>query len=173
MTVFLAVVLVWAPLEARAGEFLPHRSHLTVPEKVAYFKRSLKHERQVLAWLESRDAPRTLERRSQVGWFRAAVRWHERLLVQYQWKLQPRRPAVDSCLDAILQREGGYNPHAYNASSGAYGGPQALPGSKMASAGADWRDNIWTQIRWMVSYVNGRYGGSCAALDAWNRQGWY
>lgn len=75
---------------SHAGRFLPHRAHLTTVEKVAYFKRSLRHERQVVAWLASADAPRTLERRSQLGWYRAAVRWHSRLLAQYEWKLVDR-----------------------------------------------------------------------------------
>jgi hypothetical protein len=43
----------------------------------------------------------------------------------------------------------------------------------MVSAGADWRDNIWTQIRWMIGYETQRYGSPCAALAAWDRQGWY
>lgn len=80
---------------------------------------------------------------------------------------------VDSCTMTLLGREGGMNPHATNPYSGAYGGPQALPGEKMASAGADWRDNIWTQIRWMIDYMNARYGGSCAALQHSYAYGWY
>ncbi len=83
-------------------------------------------------------------------------------------------PSVDSCLSAIIAREGsGGDPHATNPSTGAYGIPQALPGSKMASAGADWADNPATQIRWMIGYVNERYGGSCAALAHSNAYGWY
>lgn len=65
------------------------------------------------------------------------------------------------------------NPHAQNPSSGAYGGPQALPGSKMASAGPDWRDNIWTQVKWMLSYETARYGSPCAALAFWDGHGYY
>lgn len=72
---------------------------------------------------------------------------------------------LPECTNELLGREGGWNPHATNPISGAYGGPQALPGSKMASAGSDWRDNIWTQIRWMIWYVNDRYGSMCAALS--------
>ena len=58
--------------------------------------------------------------------------------------------------------------NARNASSGAYGIPQSLPGSKMAAAGADWETNPVTQIRWMISYVNGRYGGWQQAWSFWN-----
>lgn len=95
-------------------------------------------------------------------------------------------PVVDSCTDQLLRREGGYNPHKWNGGhvapwtpyttyggSGAYGGPQALPGSKMASAGPDWRDNIWTQIKWMQGYMNSRYGGSCNALAFQMANGYY
>ena len=74
---------------AQAGKFLPHGKHLSLPQKVAYFRRSIAHERQVVRWLESREAPRTLERRSQLGWFRSALAWHRRLLTRYSAKLTP------------------------------------------------------------------------------------
>ena len=57
------------------------------------------------------------------------------------------------CLDNIIERESGGNVSATNP-DGAYGIPQALPGSKMASAGADWQTNPGTQIRWMIGYTN-------------------
>lgn len=88
-------------------------------------------------------------------------------------RLAPARPAVDGCLSALIQRESGWNVHATNSDTGAYGLPQALPGSKMASAGPNWRHDPATQIRWMVGYVNGRYGGSCAALSHQIAYGWY
>ena len=59
--------------------------------------------------------------------------------------------------------ESGWRANAYNTSSGAYGIPQALPGRKMASAGADWVTNANTQIDWGLSYIKGRYGSPCAA----------
>jgi hypothetical protein len=74
---------------SNAGKFLPHRKGLSVEAKVEYFKRSLRHERQVVAFLESRQAPRTLERVTEIRWYRAAVRWHERLLARYSAKLRP------------------------------------------------------------------------------------
>ena len=73
----------------------------------------------------------------------------------------------------LIYRESGCRVDAANASSGAYGIPQALPGSKMASAGADWQSNPVTQIRWMIGYVNGRYGGWSQALSWWYAHGWY
>ena len=57
---------------------------------------------------------------------------------------------------ALIYRESGCRVDSTNARSGAYGIPQALPGSKMASAGADWKTHPVTQIRWMIGYVNGR-----------------
>lgn len=78
-----------------------------------------------------------------------------------------------SCLLNLWERESGWNPYAENPSSGAYGIPQALPGSKMASAGADWRTNPRTQIEWGLSYIGGRYGTPCGAWNAFQSQGWY
>lgn len=79
---------------------------------------------------------------------------------------------LSSALD-LIYRESGCRVDAANASSGAYGIPQALPGSKMASVGADWQTNPVTQIRWMIGYVNGRYGGWSQALSWWYSHGWY
>lgn len=60
-----------------------------------------------------------------------------------------------------------------NSSSGAYGLVQALPGSKMASAGADWRTNPATQIQWGLGYMNDRYGSPCSAWSFHQSNGWY
>ena len=87
-------------------------------------------------------------------------------------------------MEIIIKEGSGFNPNNkstwhYAATrwntqgSGAYGVPQALPGHKMKSHGSDWATNVWTQIRWMISYVNGRYGGSCAALAFHRANGWY
>lgn len=73
---------------------------------------------------------------------------------------------------AIIYHESGCRVNATNSSSGAYGIPQALPGSKMASAGADWETNPVTQIKWMSQYVN-RYGGWAGAEAFWNTHHWY
>ena len=77
------------------------------------------------------------------------------------------------CLVTLWTRESHWDPYAENASSGAYGIPQALPGSKMASAGADWRTNPATQIEWGLGYIAGRYGTPCSALGHSNSVGWY
>jgi hypothetical protein len=72
-----------------------------------------------------------------------------------------------SCLVQLWNMESGWRWNAYNSSSEAYGIPQSLPGSKMASAGGDWMTNGNTQIRWGLSYISGRYGSPC---EAWNHE---
>ncbi|MEE1821659.1 transglycosylase SLT domain-containing protein [Streptomyces sp. BE20] len=77
------------------------------------------------------------------------------------------------CFSQIVKRESGWNYTATNKSSGAYGLVQALPGTKMASAGADWRTNPATQIKWGLSYMNSRYGSPCGAWSFWQSHHWY
>lgn len=83
------------------------------------------------------------------------------------------KPSEYTAINSIIRRESGWNPRATNPSSGAYGLPQSLPGSKMKSAGSDWRSNPVTQLKWMRKYVNGRYGGAQKALAWWNSHHWY
>lgn len=78
-----------------------------------------------------------------------------------------------NCLERLWTKESGWNHLAANRSSGAYGIPQALPGTKMATAGADWRINPATQIRWGLGYVGGRYGTPCGAWSHFLSRGWY
>jgi hypothetical protein len=78
-----------------------------------------------------------------------------------------------SCLVSLWNKESGWNYQAYNRSSGAYGIPQALPGSKMGSAGADWQTNPATQIAWGLGYIAGRYGSPCGAWSHSQSTGWY
>jgi resuscitation-promoting factor RpfB len=77
------------------------------------------------------------------------------------------------CLVRLWNKESGWRVDADNPSSSAYGIPQALPGSKMASAGADWRTNPATQITWGLGYIEGRYGTPCGAWSASQAKGWY
>ncbi|WP_345799980.1 lytic transglycosylase domain-containing protein [Microbacterium sp. AZCO] len=77
------------------------------------------------------------------------------------------------CLVALWNKESGWNYQAYNRGSGAYGIPQALPGSKMGSAGADWQTNAATQVLWGLGYVQGRYGTPCGAWSHSQSTGWY
>lgn len=78
-----------------------------------------------------------------------------------------------NCLIWLWNRESGWRTNAYNASSGAYGIPQALPGSKMANYAADWRTNYQTQVMWGLIYISGRYGSPCAAWAHSQATGWY
>ncbi len=78
-----------------------------------------------------------------------------------------------SCLDAVWTQESGWRVDAANPSSGAFGIPQALPGSKMASAGSDWQTNPATQIKWGLGYIKDRYGSPCGAQSFKAGHGWY
>lgn len=78
-----------------------------------------------------------------------------------------------SAINYIASHESGWRVNATNGSSGAYGIPQALPGSKMAAAGKDWRTNAITQLKWMKSYVTERYGGAPQAEKFWKAHHWY
>lgn len=78
-----------------------------------------------------------------------------------------------ACLDALWSKESGWRVNAHNARSGAYGIPQAMPGSKMASVGADWMTNPATQITWGLGYIEGRYGTPCGAWAKSQSSGWY
>jgi murein DD-endopeptidase MepM/ murein hydrolase activator NlpD len=92
----------------------------------------------------------------------------EQMLSQFGWS-----SGQFSCLQPLWAHESGWNPYAQNPSSGAYGIPQALPGSKMASAGGDWQSNPATQIRWGLSYIQGNYGSPCGAWAHEQATGWY
>jgi hypothetical protein len=77
------------------------------------------------------------------------------------------------CLVSLWNAESGWNVYATNPSSGAYGIPQSLPGSKMASAGPDWETDAATQIRWGLGYIAANYGSPCRAWDHEEAAGWY
>ena len=97
----------------------------------------------------------------QIGW---------RLLRYMHWNPYRQFPA----LNALWNRESGWNVHAYNPYSGATGIPQAVPGYKMASAGPDWQNNAETQIKWGLGYISSRYNTPCGAWASWQAQGgWY
>jgi len=77
------------------------------------------------------------------------------------------------CLDSLWSHESGWRTTANNPYSSAYGIPQALPGSKMASAGPDWEYNPETQIRWGLGYIQDRYSTPCGAWGHSQSHGWY
>ncbi len=78
-----------------------------------------------------------------------------------------------NCFNNIIMRESMWRVNATNPSSGAYGIPQALPGSKMATIATDWRTNPATQIIWGIEYMKDRYGSPCAAWNFKSTHGWY
>ncbi|MEU1198445.1 lytic transglycosylase domain-containing protein [Streptomyces sp. NPDC005813] len=77
------------------------------------------------------------------------------------------------CFSNIVDHESSWNYKAVNASSGAYGLFQALPGSKMSSVGSDWQTNPATQIKWGLNYMDSRYGSPCEAWSFWQANHWY
>lgn len=77
------------------------------------------------------------------------------------------------CLYQLWQKESGWNTTSGNPSTGAYGIPQALPGSKMGSVGSDWATNPATQITWGMGYISGRYSSPCGAWSTSQARGWY
>jgi hypothetical protein len=90
------------------------------------------------------------------------------LLSSYGWSSSEM-----SCLVPLWMDESGWRVNAENVSSGAYGIPQSLPGSKMATAGSDWRTNPVTQIKWGLGYIQERYGSPCGAWGFKQGHGWY
>jgi len=76
-------------------------------------------------------------------------------------------------LSKLVDHESDWNPHGKNASTGAYGPFQALPGSKMAQAGSDWHDNPKTQTKWGLKYIKERYGSPSAAWAFWQKHRWF
>jgi len=97
-----------------------------------------------------------------------AQRTARKMLAHYGWGKRQWMP-----LDKLWNRESGWNKYAQNPYSGAYGIPQAVPGSKMASAGKHWRSNAITQIRWGLGYIKSRYGRPRVAWDHELAYGWY
>jgi len=78
-----------------------------------------------------------------------------------------------ACLDSLWQRESGWRTTAGNPTSGAYGIPQSLPGSKMASVGPNWRTDAKTQIIWGLGYIKARYSTPCGAWAHFQARNWY
>lgn len=90
------------------------------------------------------------------------------MTLEYGWD-----EAQFNCLDQIWSQESNWEITAENPSSGAYGIPQSLPGSKMATVAADWRTNPATQIAWGLGYIDDRYGTPCSAWSFKQGAGWY
>lgn len=97
-------------------------------------------------------------------------RWYAKryMKVRYDWKRAQFR-----CLAPLWGKESAWNERAHNSSSGAHGIPQAMPGSKMASVGKNWRSNPMTQIKWGLSYIKAVYKSPCRAWSHWKSRHWY
>lgn len=78
-----------------------------------------------------------------------------------------------NCLRSLWIKESGWSTSSSNSSGSAWGIPQALPGSKMAKFGSDWRTNPATQIKWGLHYIDNRYGNPCSAWNHWQNHNWY
>lgn len=122
-------------------------------------------------WKGRREAlDKAYERATAIPVGRAAI---------YRHMVDTYGSAIAECLHGIIRVENAsYDPTidfgwGHGNVHEAYGIPQANPGTKMRSAGHDWATNPKTQIRWMVGYVNSRYGGACSALSARHAKGWY
>lgn len=89
--------------------------------------------------------------------------------IHYGWSVSSQW----GCLYNLWIRESNWNWNATNPSSGAYGIPQALPGSKMAAAGTDWQIDGLTQVQWGENYIQSRYGTPCGAWNHEQTYGWY
>jgi hypothetical protein len=122
-------------------------------------------ERQAAAERAARDA----QREALVANARSDPRSAARaLLADHGWS-----DSQFSCLDRLWQKESNWSYTARNRSSGAYGIPQSLPGSKMGTVAADWRTNPITQIKWGLGYIQDRYGSPCSAWSHSQARNWY
>jgi hypothetical protein len=95
-----------------------------------------------------------------------AVKW----VGYYGW---PSNQSEVTCASSVYNYESGWRTTATNPKSGAYGIPQAYPGSKMASMGSDWQTNADTQIHWGISYMKSTYKSPCGAWSFEKANGWY
>ena len=86
----------------------------------------------------------------------------------YGWGLGQWPPLL-----SLWNQESGWRWNALNPSSGAYGIPQSLPASKMASAGSDWQTNPVTQMRWGLAYIRSVYGAPSGAWAHEVANNWY
>lgn len=168
----LAVIGITVPAIAHgAQDTVDFSKPLPIAEQQAaidrpapHIGRFLRHVHAVPAHRRVYHASRALHRSSLTGSPRVVA---HALVLRHGWS-----GGQWTCLDALWARESHWSPYAQN-SSGAYGIPQALPGSKMASFGGDWRTNPVTQIRWGLSYISQDYGSPCSALAHSNAYGYY
>lgn len=122
---------------------------------------------------EKRKSRKTLPSRSKAPFKFASEKYNKWYATEYMWYKYGWGKHQRKSLILLWTKESGWNEHAHNGSSGAHGIPQALPGSKMASHGKNWRSNPETQIKWGLSYIKARYGTPNGAWRAFQSKGWY
>ena len=170
-----------AETQTHAAESAARKSAEEAARKAAAKNAAAKKEAADKAAAEAAEqaAREKAEREAQEAASRAATRAEAPVQSSYT-REQIQAIALDivgsgqfQCFSNIVEKESGWNHTATNPSSGAYGLVQAYPGTKMASAGADWRTNPATQIKWGLNYMNERYGSPCGAWDFWLVNKWY
>jgi hypothetical protein len=174
-----------AQVKAAAAREAAHKAHVAkvAAQKRAAARKAAAHQRAVAraraarlaaakaaAAQRAREAAAAAARKVRVT---APVVRHTSLSAVKQYAFNKVGATQFSCLDKLWTLESGWSVTETNSSSGAYGIPQSLPGSKMASAGADWRTNPYTQIDWGLGYIHSRYGTPCAAWAHSLAHNWY
>ena len=120
------------------------------------------------------NSARLLSTQAQLATRRHRLGWKREIAWKMMYNRFPWRPKYQfRYLNRLWERESGWNVYAANPYSGAYGIPQAVPGSKMASAGSHWRTSARTQIRWGLRYIRSRYGTPRRAWAHSCATGWY
>ena len=157
----------FSAVTARSGQAVPARH--AAQEYLAAWHVKFATEHQALTILAHRQAHQAHQAASSAPAASGSARWiAKRMLASFGWST-----SQFSCLEPLWAGESGWNVTASNPSTGAYGIPQALPASKMASTGPDWRTSAVTQIRWGLTYIKGTYGSPCAAWSHAQADGWY
>jgi len=159
---------------ADSARFVAERASLTTATNAAEAKQVAAERARAAALARARReaaarAARAAQRRAIIANARQNPRAVARvMLADYGWS-----DSQFGCLDLLWTRESNWNFQAQNASSGAYGIPQSLPGSKMATVAADWQTNPVTQITWGLRYIQRVYGSPCSAWAHSQATGWY
>jgi len=158
---------------------VPHKpfNKMNRQEKVNFLKRQIRKDNTVIHFFKNHPSIQTLERGKEVHWAKVSLRiagksLHKLLTTTYNggnWVRDWLLSHGHKCLVQIIDVENRtYDPTlnfggGHGNTSVAYGIPQADPGTKMASAGRDWATNPMTQIRWMIGYVDSKFGSECNA----------
>lgn len=169
-SIVTAVAVIVGPAIARGAEVAPDFSRaLPVAEQHAAMHWDLPKVR----YLRHVHPVRHHESRASRSTYRAPLTGSPQTVAHAMLLRRGWSETEWNCLNTLWTRESGWNTYATNSSSGAYGIPQALPATKMASAGSDYRTNPVTQITWGLDYIATSYGTPCAALSHSSSTGYY